>query len=181
MDRRPLLEELAHYRAFDETEEEMRTRIRAFVGEYADCFSRALLIGHITSSCWIVDPKRERALLAWHKRLNRWLQMGGHVESDDGTLIGSALREAREESGLSTMYAVSPDLFDVDIHAIPARKDEPEHLHYDVRYLFEADPQEPLVVSAESRAVAWVELDQVAKHNADASMIRMVAKTTSSR
>jgi 8-oxo-dGTP pyrophosphatase MutT (NUDIX family) len=151
--------------------------MHAFVAEFDDCFRRSLLIGHVTSSCWIVDPEHGRALLAWHKRLNRWLQMGGHVEPEDPTLLESALREAREESGLRSVRPVSPDIFDVDIHAIPARKSEPEHLHYDVRFLFEADPTEPLIVSAESRAVSWVPLPEVAARNPDPSMIRMVAKT----
>ena len=171
-----LLEALEQYVAFDAAEEEMRVRTHAFVSAHEECFRRSLLIGHITSSCWIVDPKRGRALLTWHKRLNRWLQMGGHVE-DDTTLLGSALREAREESGLTNVRPASSAIFDLDVHLIPARRTEPEHLHYDVRFLFEADPDEPLVVSAESRDVAWVELTRVVGKNPDASIRRMVAKT----
>ena len=177
MDRRALLEELGLYVALDATEEEMRGRMHAFVEKHEDCFRRSLLIGHITSSCWIVDPERGRALLTWHKRLNRWLQMGGHVELDDATLLDAALREAREESGLQRVRPVSAAIFDVDVHPIPARKDEPEHFHYDVRFLFEADPEESLIVSAESRALAWVALHEVIERNPDASMRRMVAKT----
>ena len=155
----------------------MRGRMRAFVAAHEDCFRRSLLIGHITASCWIVDPGRGQALLAWHKRLDRWLQMGGHVEPEDQTLLGAALREAREESGLTSVRAVVASLFDLDIHPIPARRGEPDHLHYDVRFLFNADPGEPLAASPESRAVAWVRLDAVVERNPDASMRRMVKKT----
>ena len=140
MDRGALLEELARHVALDAAEEEMRRRMHAFVEKHEYCFRRSLLVGHITSSCWIVDPERGRALLTWHKRLNRWLQMGGHVEFDDATLLDAALREAREESGLERVRPVCPEIFDVDVHPIPARKDEPEHFHYDVRFSFEADP-----------------------------------------
>jgi len=177
MNRATFLEELGRYIALDAAEEEMRARMHAFVAAHEDCFRRSLLIGHITSSCWIVDLPRGRALLTWHKRLNRWLQMGGHVELEDATLLDAALREAREESGLVRVRPVSPAIFDVDIHPIPARKDEPEHFHFDVRFLFEADPSEPLTVSAESREIAWVPLAEVVERNPDASMRRMVAKT----
>jgi 8-oxo-dGTP pyrophosphatase MutT (NUDIX family) len=163
--------------AFDASEQEMRGRMRAFVAGHEDCFRRSLLIGHITSSCWIVDPERGRTLLTWHKRLNRWLQMGGHVEVDDATLLDSALREAREESGIEHVRPVSREIFDLDIHPIPARRNEPEHLHYDVRFLFEADPSAGLIVSPESREVLWVDLGEVVERNPDASMRRMVAKT----
>jgi len=103
--------------------------------------------------------------------------MGGHVENDDPTLLDSALREAMEESGLQCLRVVSPGVFDLDIHPIPARQNEPEHFHYDVRFLMEADPGEGLIVSPESRALAWVALDEVTQRNPDASMRRMVAKT----
>ncbi|MEP6963752.1 MAG: NUDIX hydrolase, partial [Acidobacteriota bacterium] len=117
----------------------------------------------------------------WHKRLNRWLQMGGHIEPGDRTLLDAALREAREESGLEGVRPLSAAIFDLDVHAIPARKDEPEHFHYDVRFLLEADPAEALVVSAESRDVAWVPLSGIPALNADASIRRMVAKTAGLR
>ena len=175
-----LLDALERYAALDPAEAEMRARMHAFVAAHKNCFRRSLLVGHITASCWIVDPGRGRALLAWHKRLNRWLQMGGHVEVEDATLLDAALREARKESGLNRVRSVSPAIFDVDIHPIPARRNEPEHFHYDVRFLFEADPREAPVVSPESREVAWVALGKVADRNSDASMRRMVAKTVRS-
>lgn len=172
-----LLVSLRSHRAADATEESMRLRLHDFVAAYDNCFSRSLLIGHVTASCWVVDPSRTHALLTWHKRLDRWLQMGGHVEPGDATLLGAAERELREESGLARWRALSRAIFDVDVHAIPAKGAEPEHFHHDVRFLFEADPADALIVSSESRALAWVTLDEVAARNADESMLRMVAKT----
>ena len=161
----------------------MRERMHQFVSDHEECFDRTLEVGHITSSCWIVNatPREERqrgqALLTWHKRLNRWLQMGGHLEPGDPSLLDAALREAREESGLEKVRPLAAAIFDLDVHLIPERKNEPAHFHYDVRFLLEADPAEPLVVSAESRDVAWVPLSGIAALNTDASMRRMVAKT----
>ncbi len=183
MDRPSFLRHLAAYAPFDTEEAEMRERMHRFVSDNEACFDRAFPEGHITASCWIVNalPQGERqrgqALLTWHKRLNRWLQMGGHLEPDDLTLIEASLREAREESGLTKVRPLAAAIFDLDVHLIPERKNEPAHFHYDVRFLLEADPAEPLVVSAESRDVAWVPLSGIATLNTDASMRRMVAKT----
>lgn len=178
-DRAALLDALAAYAAFDAGEEEMRVRMHAFVAANPACFLRSSLTGHITASCWIVDTARQHGLLVWHKRLNRWLQPGGHVEPDDPTLLDAALREAREECGLTRLWPLAAGIFDLDVHPIPAKGREPAHFHYDVRYLLEADPGEPLVASPESREVAWVTFDQVTRLNPDVSMQRMLVKTPS--
>ncbi|HEX2861157.1 MAG TPA: NUDIX hydrolase [Lacunisphaera sp.] len=147
-----------------------------FITAHPDCLWRTCLGGHLTASAWIVDPQRTRTLLTHHRKLDRWLQLGGHVDGDPD-LAAAALREAREESGLARLHLVSPQIFDVDRHRIPERGAEPVHWHYDVRFLIEADPGEPLRVSDESRDLAWVGLEQVAALNPDESVVRMVRKT----
>ena len=92
-------------------------------------------------------------------------------------MLAVAMREAREESGLTSLRAVSTAIFDCDVHAIPERKAEREHYHYDVRFLVEADPDEPLVVSDESHELAWIELANVTSLSNDRSVLRMVRKT----
>jgi 8-oxo-dGTP pyrophosphatase MutT (NUDIX family) len=187
MNRQSFLDHLAAYSPFDPNEGGMRDRMARFVADHEDCFSRSCVPGHITASCWIVNmrPPGERqhgqALLTWHNRLNRWLQMGGHVEPDDLSLLEASLREAREESGLAQVRPISAAIFDLDVHLIPERQGEPAHDHYDVRFLLEADSTHPLVVSAESREVSWVPLSGVAALNPDASMRRMIAKTAALR
>jgi len=175
MHRRTLLERLARHRAADAHEEAMRQRIIAFAEAHPDCFERSLLAGHITGSAMIVDPARTRTLLTHHRKLGKWLQLGGHSDGDPDTLA-VAEREAREESGLRSVRAVSDEVFDVDVHEIPARKDEPLHRHYDVRFLFEADPDEPLTLSSESRDLQWVPLSSVASLTGEESVLRMVRK-----
>lgn len=183
MERASFIDHLRAYRGFDPAEVDMRDRMLAFVEENERCFDREFPEGHITASCWIVNTlpagerQRGQALLTWHKRLNRWLQMGGHLESADLSLLEASMREAKEESGLTRVRPVSFAVFDLDVHLIPERKGEAAHYHYDVRFLLEADPSEPLVVSAESKDVAWVPLSGIAALNTDASMRRMVAKT----
>ncbi len=158
-------------------EREMLTRMAAFAAQHPNCCERTLQIGHMTSSAWVVDREREHALLTHHRKLNRWLQVGGHADGDPD-LLQVALREAREESGLTQLRAISELPFDIDIHEIPERGQEPRHLHYDVRFLLEAAREEPLVVSEESHALAWLPLRELAQRSdLDESLKRMVRKT----
>ncbi|MBI5503525.1 MAG: NUDIX hydrolase [Deltaproteobacteria bacterium] len=177
MHRRPLLELLAQYRSLDGDDLRACGRIAEFVRRHDDCFQRALAIGHVTASAWIVDGVRGRVLLTHHRKLDRWLQLGGHVDGSPDVLA-AALREAREESGLAEVRAARPDIFDCDVHGIPARDDEAAHDHYDVRFLLEADSRLPLVVSEESNDLAWVAFDAVPRlAPGDRSMLRMLDKT----
>ena len=117
-----------------------------------------------------------QVLLTHHRKLDRWLQLGGHADGDPD-VFAVALKEAREESGLSDFEAVIEGIFDLDIHPIPARKSDPEHLHYDVRYLFRATGATDYVVSDESHDLRWVPLDEVTTLTTEDSMTRMVRKT----
>lgn len=148
-----------------------------FTETHADCLLRSCVPGHLTGSAWIVDATRTRTLLTHHRKLDKWLQLGGHADGDPD-LVAVALREAKEESGLSRLRVVSAELFDVDRHWIPPRKTEPGHYHYDLRFLIEADPNEPLTVTNESKDLAWVDVASVASLNPEESMLRMVRKTS---
>lgn len=172
---RPLLSLLAEYHPFDEDDRAARDRIVRFVEMHCDCFERSLAVGHVTGSAWIVDAARTRCLLTHHRKLDRWLQLGGHADGD-ADVLAVAMREAREESGLTSIRAVSQRVFDCDVHAIPSRKAEPGHFHYDVRFLLEADPAQPLVVSDESHELAWIALGDVSSVSGDPSVERMARK-----
>lgn len=147
-----------------------------FIAQHPDCLHRTCLEGHLTASAWIVDATRTRVLLTHHRKLDRWLQLGGHADGE-ADLLAAATREALEESGLKNVRAVSSEIFDVDRHRIPARKADPEHWHFDVRFLFEADAEDSITVSDESHDVAWVALAEAARLNPEESIVRMVRKT----
>ena len=148
---------------------------RDFAQAHADAAERTLAIGHLTGSAWLVDATGTRALLTHHRKLGRWLQLGGHADGDVD-LARVSLREAEEESGLRDLV-VEPDIFDLDRHRIPARGAEPEHWHYDVRFVVHATGSEDFVVSAESHALAWRDIASIAADPAqDESMRRMARK-----
>ncbi|HWA11330.1 MAG TPA: NUDIX hydrolase [Opitutaceae bacterium] len=167
-------------RPLDANEAAMTAATIRFVEEHPDCLLRTCLTGHLTGSAWIVSPDRSRTLLTHHRKLDKWLQLGGHADGDPD-LRAVALREAREESGLTRLRAVALEPFDVDRHWIPERKGEPAHWHHDLRFVIEADPAEPLVVSSESKDLAWVDVAQVTALNPEESMARMVRKTSLAR
>ena len=124
----------------------------------------------------MLSPDESALLLIFHGKLHRWLQPGGHVEPEDVDIVAAARREVAEEVGLGDLLLVGDGLpFDLDIHAIPARKADPEHEHFDVRFLFRAPSWQ---VKADSDAVdaRWVPLDEVSGLESDASVLRALGK-----
>lgn len=134
--------------------------------------------GHFTASAFVLSPDRRDLVLIHHKKLGIWVQPGGHVEPGDADLADAARREVREEVGLAELEpfaAGSSTLFDVDIHLIPARKQEPAHEHFDVRFAFVAKTRQ-LVHSAEVNDLRWVPLADVESMATDESVMRAVKK-----
>ncbi len=146
-----------------------------FVNDHDDCFERSQLAGHVTGSAWLVNAAGTHVLLTHHRKLNRWLQLGGHADGHQNALE-VALQEAREESGIQHISTLSTKLFDVDIHEIPAQKNEPAHFHYDARFAFQATGSNDFTVSEESHALAWVDICDLASHTDETSMLRMAEK-----
>jgi 8-oxo-dGTP pyrophosphatase MutT (NUDIX family) len=130
----------------------------------------------VTASAWLVDESLTFALLTHHRKVGRWLQLGGHADGDDD-VRRVALREAREESGLTAIRFASPAIYDMDIHPIPARPGEPAHEHYDVRFALIGDRNAPTLVSAESHDLAWLPIADLAAPGGDESVRRLARKT----
>ena len=153
------------------------TTVQAFLDllqDPQDPFLRERLAGHFTSGVWLVSADGLRILMTHHRKLERWLQLGGHADGDRD--MGSvALKEAQEESGLPGLSVDGDSIFDLDRHWIPERKDVPGHWHYDVRYVVRASIDERYVVSEESHDLAWRLISDVAQE-ADESMSRMARK-----
>jgi 8-oxo-dGTP pyrophosphatase MutT (NUDIX family) len=174
--RTDLLAELQTYHPADARERAMVDELATFVRAHPDCFERTLLCGHVTASAWVLDIDRTHALLTHHRKLGRWLQLGGHADGD-ADVRRVALREASEESGLRTIRFAAGAIYDVDVHEIPARAGEPAHKHYDVRFAFIADRAEPTTLSDESHELAWFRVAQLDTSGVDESVRRLARKT----
>jgi 8-oxo-dGTP pyrophosphatase MutT (NUDIX family) len=147
----------------------------AFLHSDPAVFERRFLAGHFTGSAWLVSADGQRVLLMHHRKLGRWLQPGGHADGDVD-LARVALREAQEETGVTGLQ-VDEDIFDIDRHRIPSRADEPEHWHYDVRYIVRTGEDERFAINEESHALAWRDVvDVAADASLETSLRRMASK-----
>ena len=174
MHRTPILNALARYAHRHPDEDAVTARFAEFIRTERRCFERNCWAGHVTGSAWLVDGAGRHVLLTHHKKLGRWLQLGGHSDGDPDSL-GVALREAVEESGLS-VDPVWRDPFDLDIHPIPPRGTDPEHFHFDVRYALRVRASETFALSDESHELAWVPIADVKSVTDEASILRMTRK-----
>jgi 8-oxo-dGTP pyrophosphatase MutT (NUDIX family) len=176
---------LARYRQAFPTEAAVIAQICSLVEGHADCFQRTCRPGHITGAAWIASADRRRFLLTHHRKLDRWLQLGGHADGQ-WSVDEVALREAREESGLSAFDILPIDgvlmPFDVDVHEIPARYDatgqlvEEAHQHHDIRFLLVAHAGQEVSASDESHELRWFTPEEIRQLTDEESVLRMLRK-----
>jgi 8-oxo-dGTP pyrophosphatase MutT (NUDIX family) len=177
-----LREQLAGYGPANATEAAFVQRMLELSRRELACERSHFEPGHFTASAFVLSPDRRDLVLIHHKKLGIWVQPGGHIEASDEDLLRSARREVLEEVGLSELESIESIsgaggslLFDVDIHLIPARKADPAHEHFDVRFAFVSKTRE-LVHSEEVADLRWVPLDAVEQMGTDESVLRAVAK-----
>ena len=161
----------------DEKERADLELMLGFAATLAEPFSRSQWPAHFTGSAVVVSPDGQQVCLVLHAKLNRWLQPGGHADvADDGQMERTALREAREETGLAVTLR-SPSPLDVDVHVIPARNADPEHRHLDVRFLVVAENPEALAHDPnESHGAQWLSWDEALGRADEAPLRRMLEK-----
>jgi len=165
---------LQQYQASPE-EQDYKKRMLLFLDESSDCFERSLTSGHFTASAWLESKDGSQVLLMHHTKLNMWVQFGGHCDGNSDVLA-VAIKEAQEESGVKSIEPVSSEIFDIDIHRIPANSKEPEHDHYDIRFLLKVTSDESFVKNNESKALAWFGKDKSKLPTDSRSVIRMFEK-----
>ena len=156
----------------DEAMEADRTRILELLARHDDLAHRTCLPGHLTGSAFVVDAPGERTLLLFHRKLQRWLQPGGHADGETN-LAAVAWREATEETGIAGLR-IHPVPIDLDVHEVRPPK-EPPHLHLDLRYRVVAPEGAIPVANDESDALRWVARDELATYDLDPGLRRLAA------
>ena len=172
-----LREQLNSYLPADSSEQGFVARMLELTRAEAACARSHFEPGHFTASAFVLSPDRSELMLIHHRKLGIWVQPGGHIDSIDPDLESAARREVAEEVGLRELQPLTASraLFDIDIHAIPARKDEPRHEHFDVRFAFVAATRD-FQRSEEVADARWVALDNVATVTSDRSVLRAIDK-----
>ena len=144
---------LTGWKPESEPQEALRQAFLGFLAAREDACQRSCEPGHITASALVLDATAENVLLTLHPRVGRWLQLGGHCEPSDLSLVDAALREATEESGIRGLRIDPPPLH-VDVHGITCSLGLPTR-HFDVRFLVRAPVGAKPVRSAESIDLQW--------------------------
>lgn len=170
----PLIKKIQALPPGSREEMQVRDRFIDFIRSHSDCFYRSNLKGHITASAFVIDPAACKILLIHHKKLDKWLQPGGHCDGDEDTLA-VAIKEVFEETGVQILRE-DQQVIDLDIHTIPLRKEVPEHEHFDVRYLFESDSTRPLTRNHETLALQWIPFEDIRKYTDEESVLRSLKK-----
>jgi len=178
MHRQELLSLLNSYHTPYMEEAGMAEKTRLFVLQHENCFDRNLSIGHVSGSAWVVNPARTHVLLLHHRKLNMWLQPGGHADGDPD-ILRVILNETAEETGISLEHInlLGESIFDIDVHTVHESIHDSRHTHFDVRFLVEIDDSLPIPGNYESHQIAWVPLEQVCYFNNALSLHRLVRKT----
>lgn len=154
-----LREQIEAYRPFNEQEERDRKELLAWIDSGLNLWTREQGFAHWTASAWVTDPTRQKILMVYHNIYHSWSWLGGHADGDRD-LLQVACREVREESGLTEVRPLSEQIFSLEILTVDGHEKRgvyvPSHLHLNVTYLLEADPDAPLHKKEdENSGVAW--------------------------
>lgn len=185
MNHQDTLELLDQYQSKDPAQIEFKQKFSSFISGNPSCYEsshppiqgkeKASEVGHITGSAWVLSPDRKSVLLTHHKKLNKWLQLGGHSDGESNVILTS-LREAIEESGIEKITPLSSDIFDLDIHIFPKKKEIGAHLHYDIRFCLVAESTD-FTISEESHSLKWIPIADINEESYEESIVRMAQKS----
>ena len=173
-----IYEEIARYEPFNEQEMRDKAVILRFLEENDDAFLRENLIAHMTASAWVVNPKRDKVLMVYHRIYDSWSWTGGHADGEED-LLAVALREVTEETGVTHVRPVSKDIFSLETLTVDGHEKRgeyvPSHLHLNLTYLLEADDTEALrVCEDENKGVAWFGLDEALRASTEPWFVKRI-------
>ena len=176
--RKELIEELKAYVPFNEQEKKDRGEMLRLLETEENLFLRDNLICHMTASAWVVNQARDKVLMAYHNLYQSWSWLGGHADGNED-LLSVALREVKEESGVSHVKPVSEKIFSLEtIHVEGHEKKKqyiPSHLHLNITYLLEAEETDPLKIKEdENSQVAWFEREEALEKSSEPWMVQRI-------
>lgn len=173
-----LKEQLKDYIPFNEQEEKDRDLILRLLETEEDLFTRNNRTAHMTASAWVVSQDHTKVLMAYHNLYDSWAWLGGHCDGDED-LLGVAIREVKEESGLQSVRPYRNDIFSLEILTVDGHEKKGEyvssHLHLNLTYLLEADEKEEVHNKPdENKAVAWFEPEEVYTRSSEPWFVKRI-------
>ena len=187
MIRQELLNQIEHYKPFNEQEEMDKLLVLNWIRNNANAFSRENTVAHMTASAWVVNEDRSKVLMVYHNIYNSWAWLGGHADGETD-LLAVALREVREEAGISHVRPVSEEIFSLESLTVDGHMKKgryvSSHLHLNVTYLLEADSKEAVSIKAdENSGVAWFSPEEALKKSTEPWFVenvysKLIEKTT---
>lgn len=168
---------LENYKPNNLKEVKYKSKMIDFYKNYNNCFSREQEYGHFTASSFLLNSSKTKFLLMLHRKINIWVQPGGHCDGDP-IVLRTALKEAQEESGINEIKILNENIFDIDIHKFPKTREVDEHYHFDIRFLLKTDGNDDFKINEESLDMKWFSFKQVLDNKLDYqdSIVRMVEK-----
>lgn len=159
MTRQDLVKRLEEYQPFNEQEEKDKPLILNWIRNQEDAFSRENKVAHITASAWVVNKDRSKVLMVYHNIYTSWSWLGGHADGETD-LLSVAIREVKEEAGITDVQPVSEEIFSVESLTVDGHVKRGEyvssHLHLNITFLLEADSEEAVSIKDdENSGVAW--------------------------
>ena len=171
MNRQELLNQIEHYTTFNEQEETDKQLILNWIRNNTNAFSRENTVAHMTASAWVVNQDKSKILMVYHNIYNSWSWLGGHADGETD-LLAVALREVKEEAGISHVSPVSEEIFSLESLTVDGHvkkgKYVSSHLHLNVTYLLEANSEEAVSIKAdENSGVAWFSPEEALKKSTE--------------
>lgn len=166
-----LKEQIENYKPYNEQEEKDKQTMLKYLNTFDDCLTRNNEFGHFTASSWAVNKERTKVLMIYHNIYQSWAWSGGHADGESD-LLGTAIRELKEETGVENVTVVKPDIFSLEIVTVDGHikrgKYVSSHVHLNLTYLLEVDENEILKIKPdENSGVKWVNLEDVEKESTE--------------
>lgn len=161
-----VLSSLADWDAPDHHQDALRQAVLGFTLAREDACERACAPGHVTASVAVLDHSGSAVLLTLHPRIGRWVQLGGHCEPGDADIVGAALREGTEESGINRLR-IDPELAAIHVHALTCSLGVPTR-HLDLQFVAHAPAGAEIAISDESLDLRWWPVDALPPGTDDA-------------